>query len=91
MTNKHRLEKLKQAESLIREVEFSYPQGHPIRQDLYRLVVNTFSFIGPMPNIMKSVEQEQKELDDKEVEEAISSLKSQMNQEPEPEHDKEPQ
>ena len=46
MANSMRLAKLKQAEDLIREVEFSYPQDSNIRRMLYSAVVQVFSFGG---------------------------------------------
>lgn len=42
MTNKERIDALKEAEALIRSVEFSYPVGSEIRQGLYRAVVISF-------------------------------------------------
>lgn len=51
MDNQTRLSKLKEAETLIREVEFSYPQDHPIRAAIYRVVVNTFSFMGSLDHV----------------------------------------
>lgn len=55
MTNKERLHKLQQAEKLIREVEFSYPQGDTTRQTIYRTVVHTFSFIGSLSSVMEGL------------------------------------
>lgn len=55
MNNNDRVQKLKDAEAAIRLVEFSYPADHPIRKELYRLVVNTFSFLGPMPKIKSMI------------------------------------
>lgn len=43
MNNKERLSNLKEALRLIREVEFSYPPGDPIRQMIYSVVVDRFS------------------------------------------------
>jgi hypothetical protein len=65
MTNEERLAKITEAERLIREVEFSYPVGHDIRTSLYRLVVYTFSFLGPMPSIVKAIKNEEKAEKDK--------------------------
>ena len=58
MNKKEKLARLKEAEAAIRLVEFSYPIGHPIRHALFRFVANTFSFIGEMPNIIKSIAEE---------------------------------
>jgi hypothetical protein len=41
--NEERLTKLRQAETLIREVEFSYPVGDPVRLMIYRVIVENFS------------------------------------------------
>lgn len=57
MNNKTRLEKLKQAEALIREVEFSYPQGDPVRRQLYKVVVDTFSYCGSLDQVMAGLKQ----------------------------------
>lgn len=46
MTNKERYEKLKQAEELIRDVEFSYKEGEEPRRLLFRVVINVFSVTG---------------------------------------------
>lgn len=46
MNNTERLAKLKQAESLIREVEFSYPHDEQARRLLYQAIVNTFGTLG---------------------------------------------
>lgn len=43
MTDKERLDKLEQAVKLLREVEFSYEYGHPVRAMFYRVMVNSFS------------------------------------------------
>jgi hypothetical protein len=52
MDDKERLEKLEQAEKLIREVEFSYPVGSDIRRNIFKSVVDTFGFSGILSNIM---------------------------------------
>ena len=46
MTNEERLAKLNAAVTLIREVEFSYPQGSDERNGLYRWVATQCSFLG---------------------------------------------
>jgi hypothetical protein len=46
MTNKERYEKMKKAQELIREVEFSYKEGEEPRRLLYRFVVHSFSVTG---------------------------------------------
>lgn len=46
MTDQERLAKLEQAVALIREVEFSYPQGSDERKSLYRWVAAQCSFLG---------------------------------------------
>jgi len=61
MRNETRLEKLKQAEDLIREVEFSYTQEHHIRRTIYRAVVYTFSVLGPISNVVDFINAEIKE------------------------------
>lgn len=43
MTNQQRLDRLMAAKALIREVEFSYPEGSSIRHSLFRVVVNNFN------------------------------------------------
>lgn len=58
MTNADRMTKLKQAEDLTREVEFSYPQGDPTRQRLYKVVVDTFSFMGCLDPIRRDINRE---------------------------------
>ena len=50
MTDKERIEKLSQAEKLIREVEFSYPENSYERSIIYHSVAHAFSIIG-YPNI----------------------------------------
>lgn len=56
MTNETRLEKLRQAENLIREVEFSYPVGHSIRSTLYKFIVDNFSWLGVICGIRDIIE-----------------------------------
>ena len=46
MIDEERLAKLVQAVALIREVEFSYPQGSDERNGLYRWVAAQCSFLG---------------------------------------------
>ena len=58
LTNKQRHEKLKQAEALIREVEFSYEDGNETRRMLYRFVVNTFSFTGVLSGLITGLRDE---------------------------------
>jgi hypothetical protein len=48
MNDQQRYAKLKQAEELIRDVEFSYPVGSEERKLLYRHIVNNYSFIGEL-------------------------------------------
>ena len=48
MTNEERWKKLRQAEDIIREVEFSYPLDSDERLALYRAVVMTLGFGGPL-------------------------------------------
>ena len=56
MSNQERLEKLELAGRLIREVEFSYPIGDDTRQAIFKVVVNTFSFMGSLNPIMSELE-----------------------------------
>lgn len=56
MTNLERLTKLAEAQNLIREVEFSYPHGDPIRRTIYNMIVNTFSCIGSLHVIIEELE-----------------------------------
>jgi len=58
LTNEDRLNLLKQSGDLMRKVEFSYPPGHPLRQRLYRQVVNTFGMFGDVHRIMEVIENE---------------------------------
>lgn len=58
MTNQERLDKLKQAQDLIRDVEFSYPIDHPIRNIIYRMVVSTFSFLGCLDCVLSQLKSE---------------------------------
>jgi hypothetical protein len=55
MTNKERAEKLQQAISLIRDVEFSYPIGSDERNILYTFVVNNFSTIGLFSGLLHDI------------------------------------
>jgi hypothetical protein len=56
--NRTRLAKLKEAERLIREVEFSYAHGSDERTRLYRVVVQTFSFLGALHSLVTSLKLE---------------------------------
>jgi len=47
MEDKDRLEKLEKGIALIREVEFSYPEGSEERQGLYRIIASNFSVLNP--------------------------------------------
>lgn len=58
MNNEDRLQKLKYAEELIREVEFSYPTDHPIRKTIYCQIVHVFSFMGDIGRIMAQLKEE---------------------------------
>ena len=52
MTNKERYEKLKKAQELVREVEFSYKEGEEPRRLLYRFIVHNFSFTGMLNGLL---------------------------------------
>ena len=56
MTNKERLDRLEQANKLIREIEFSYPVDDPIRKAIFKVVVDTFSYLGTLAPIMDGLE-----------------------------------
>ena len=45
MNDKERLTKLEQGIALIREVEFSYPEGSDERNNLYRIISSNFSVL----------------------------------------------
>lgn len=62
MDDKTRLQKLSQAEYIIREVEFSYPQSNDMRRRLYAVVVNTFGMGGSLYSIIESLKQSNREL-----------------------------
>ena len=47
MDNKERLAKLEAGIALIREVEFSYPEGSDERNNLYRIISSNFSVLNP--------------------------------------------
>jgi hypothetical protein len=47
MDDKARLEKLEKGIALIREVEFSYPEGSEERTQLYHIIASNFSVLNP--------------------------------------------
>lgn len=55
MNDQERAQKLEQAVSLIREVEFSYPYGDPTRHMIYSVIVDSFSLsrIGSLITFLK--------------------------------------
>lgn len=61
MTNEERLHKLNEAERLIREVEFSYPQGDEIRRRIYCSIVSTFSYMGELNPVIDGLKAKIKE------------------------------
>lgn len=60
MTDEERLAKLEQAVTLIREVEFSYPQGSDERNGLYRWVATQCSFLGFLGQLIGGLRQTQR-------------------------------
>jgi len=58
VTNRERLDKLKKAKSLIREVESSYPLGHQTRFDLYSLLVGTHGDRSAVAHVIKRIREE---------------------------------
>jgi hypothetical protein len=45
LSDRERFEKLTQAKELLREVEFSYEVGDPIRDMIYKVMVDSFSLM----------------------------------------------
>lgn len=60
MTDEERLAKLEQAVALIREVEFSYPQGSDERNGLYRWVAAQCSFLGYLGQLIGKYKENQR-------------------------------
>ena len=60
MSNEERLNKLKEAEALIRQVEFSYPREHHIRKNLFSFVVNNFGHMGHMSSIKEMIKNDER-------------------------------
>lgn len=61
MTPEERLKKFKQAQALIREVEFSYPHGHDTRSTIYGLIVNSFGMMSTGALVEKLLRKEIKD------------------------------
>lgn len=55
MTNRERYQKLNQAMSLIRDVEFSYEHGDKTRQLIYKEIVNVFGLSGTLSHLMSEL------------------------------------